>query len=113
MQLYKSNWTRTIAALAILTSTIFVKPAVMPAQEKQNPEITAEDIFALMEMGNVTTATRTERLLKTAPQPVTVITRQQLDAMGAMNIVDALRLVPGMNTRLSPMGYTFGIRSLG
>jgi outer membrane receptor for ferrienterochelin and colicin len=113
MQLFKKDRIITITVLAVLMVAAFSGRTMALAQEKKSPEISVEDIFALMDKGNVTTATKTERLLRTTPQPVTVITRQELDAMGAVNIVDALRLVPGMNTRLSPMGYTFGIRSLG
>jgi iron complex outermembrane receptor protein len=110
MHLYKRNWIATIAALAAFMAVGGLTNAF--AQDKKT-EIKIDDIFALMDKGNVTTGTKSERSLKMQPSPVTVITRQQLDAMGAVNIVDALRLVPGMNTRLSPMGYTFGIRSLG
>src|ERR1051326_1927006 len=98
--------------VAVLLCVVFTGQSIVLAQTKA-PEITTEDIFALVEKGNVTTATKTERLLKTAPLPVTVITRQQLDEIGAATINDALRLVPGMNTHLSPMGQVFGIRSLG
>jgi outer membrane receptor for ferrienterochelin and colicin len=112
MQVHRRNWIATVAAIAMMIGTVLVKPAGVVAQDKR-AEISVDDIFALMDKGKVTTATKSERLLKTTPLPVTVITRQQLDAMGAVNIVDALRLVPGMNTRLTPMGYTFGIRSFG
>ena len=98
--------------VAVLICVAFTRQSIVLSQTKP-PEITTEDIFALVEKGNVTTATKTERLLKTAPLAVTVITRQQLDEIGAVTINDALRLVPGMNTHLSPMGQVFGIRSLG
>jgi outer membrane receptor protein involved in Fe transport len=102
-----------IIVLAALMCVDFGGPTTVLAQGKPPQEISTDDIFVLMNKGSVTTATKTERLLKTAPLAVTVITRQQLDEIGAVTIVDALRLVPGMNTRLSPMGYVFGIRSLG
>jgi outer membrane receptor for ferrienterochelin and colicin len=86
--------------------------ATVRAQSKPGGQITADDIFALVD-GTLSTVTKTERPLKTAPLAVTIITRQQLDAIGAVTIADALRLVPGVNTRWSPMGPVFGIRSLG
>ena len=86
--------------------------ATVRAQSKPAGQITADDIFALVD-GTLSTVTKTERPLKTAPLAVTIITRQQLDAIGAVTIADALRLVPGVNTRWSPMGPVFGVRSLG
>src|ERR1051326_7749227 len=104
--------TARAGVLAILMGVIFAMHIDLMAQTKSQ-EITVDDIFALMEKGDVTTATKTARPLKSTPLAVTVITRQHLDEIGAMTIYDALRLVPGMNTRLSPMGYVVGIRSLG
>jgi iron complex outermembrane receptor protein len=83
------------------------------ASGQDSQEVTLEDIFNLVSEGKVVTATRTERLLKTAPQAVTVITRAQIRDLGASTIGEALRFVPGMNTRLTPMGGVLGIRSLG
>lgn len=70
---------RVIAFLGIL----FIFTSVVIAQEQKQEEVTLEDIFKLVSEGKVVTATRTERLLKTAPQAVTVITRQQIKEMGA------------------------------
>jgi outer membrane receptor for ferrienterochelin and colicins len=100
---------RVIAILGIL----FIFTTVVIAQEQKQEEVTLEDIFNLVSEGKVITATRTERLLKTAPQAVTVITRQQIKEMGASTIGEALRFVPGMNARITPMGGVLGIRSLG
>jgi outer membrane receptor protein involved in Fe transport len=99
---------RLVAFLGIL----FIFSPFVIAQEQQQ-EVTLEDIFSLVSEGKVITATRTERLLKTAPQAVTVITRQQIKELGASTIGEALRFVPGMNTRVTPMGGVLGIRSLG
>lgn len=101
---------RVIAFLGIL----FIFTTFVIAQEEQKQEeVTLEDIFNLVSEGKVITATRTERLLKTAPQAVTVITRQQIKELGASTIGEALRFVPGMNARITPMGGVMGIRSLG
>src|SRR6185503_2640977 len=100
---------RVIAILGIL----FIFTTVVIAQEQKQEEVTLEDIFNLVSEGKVITATRTERLLKTAPQAVTVITRQQIKEMGASTIGEALRFVPGVNARITPMGGVLGIRSLG
>jgi outer membrane receptor protein involved in Fe transport len=105
--------TLRITIIAMLLGIGFGGLPILRAQGKGPKEITTEDIFQLMEKGNVTTATKSERSLKKTPLAVTVITRQQLDETGAVSVIDALRLVPGMNTRLTPMGFAFGIRSLG
>src|SRR5712691_9729144 len=104
---------RFIAILLAALMGIASGNITLLAQGKKQQEITTDDIFQLMEKGNVTTATKSERSLKKTPLAVTVITRQQLDETGAVSVIDALRLVPGMNTRLTPMGFAFGIRSLG
>ena len=91
----------------------FVILIVGSATAQESQEVTLEDIFNLVAEGKVITATRTERLLKTAPQAVTVITRSQIRDLGASTIGEALRFVPGMNARITPMGGVLGIRSLG
>jgi iron complex outermembrane receptor protein len=98
---------KTIATLGFIILLIGTATAQEP------PEVTLEDIFNLVSEGKVVTATRTERLLKTAPQAVTVITRAQIKELGASTIGEALRFVPGMNVRLTPMGGVLGVRSLG
>lgn len=98
---------RVIAVLGVL----FIFSNAVIAQEEQ--EVTLEDIFSLVSEGKVITATRTQRLMKTAPLAVTVITRAQIKDLGASTIGEALRFVPGMNARLTPMGGVLGIRSLG
>jgi iron complex outermembrane receptor protein len=98
---------KTIATLG------FIILLMGTATAQEPPEVTLEDIFNLVSEGKVVTATRTERLLKTAPQAVTVITRAQIKELGASTIGEALRFVPGMNVRLTPMGGVLGVRSLG
>ena len=98
--------------LAVVMLSLLSRGTVR-AQGKPAGQVTTDDIFALVDAGALSTVTKTERPLKTAPLAVTIITRQQLDAIGAVTISDALRLVPGLNTRFSPMGRVLGIRSLG
>jgi iron complex outermembrane receptor protein len=100
------------AQMKVLTvvGILFLIASTAIAQEE---EVTLEDIFNLVSEGKVVTATKTERLLKTAPQAVTVITRKQIDETGASTIGEALRFIPGMNIRMTPMGGVIGTRSLG
>ena len=76
-------------------------------------QVGISDIFAFVSEAKVTTATRTERSLRTVPGSVSVITRQQIEQTGAATVGDVLRLIPGLNARISPMGGVFGVRSFG
>jgi outer membrane receptor protein involved in Fe transport len=93
----------------ILVSLILTAPLAF-AQEEQ---VGVEDIFSLYREGTLTTATKTDRLVRTAPQAVTVITREQIEQSGATSLSEVLRFVPGINARMTPMGSQMGIRSFG
>lgn len=62
----------------------------------------AEEAFQLSEV--VVTATRTERTIKDTPASVEVITRKDMETMGADSVVAALKLA--MNINLSEAGMT-------
>lgn len=62
----------------------------------------AEEAFQLSEV--VVTATRTERAIKDTPASVEVITRKDMETMGADSVVAALKLA--MNINLSEAGMT-------
>lgn len=98
---------RRIAALLMFTWLI------VPNVFCQEESVTVEDIFNLVREGKVVTSTKTERLLRTAPHAVTVITRKQIEESGATSLSEALRFVPGVNARMTPMGSQIGIRSFG
>jgi len=122
------RWTKSTdfsggLVLFVLAANSPVTGAEKEAEESQQPtsqaqqtgqrEVGIEDIFAFISEGGVTTATRTERSLRTVPGAVGVVTRQQIEQMGARTVGDVLRLIPGLNVRLSPMGGVFGVRSVG
>lgn len=92
----------------ILTSLFFLSTAF--AQEEV---ISPENFFEVITEGVATTFTRTERSIRTAPQAVTVITREQIEQSGATTLSEVLRFVPGINSRLTPMGSQVGARSFG
>jgi iron complex outermembrane receptor protein len=98
---------KRIAALLLLTWLI------VPNGFSQQEKVTVEDIFNLVREGKVVTSTKTERLLRTAPHAVSVITRKQIEESGATSLSEALRFVPGVNSRMTPMGSQIGIRSFG
>ena len=94
----------------ILISLFFLSTAF--AQE-EGEVISPENFFEVITEGVATTFTRTERSIRTAPQAVTVITREQIEQSGATNLSEVLRFVPGINSRLTPMGSQVGVRSYG
>ena len=94
-----------------LVLTLWIIPFAIAQEEEE--QVTVEDYFKLVQEGKVITSTKTERLLKTAPHAVTVITRKQIEESGATTLSEVLRVVPGLNARLTPMGGQIGIRSFG
>src|SRR3990172_4408766 len=94
-----------------LVLTLWIIPFAIAQEEEE--QVTVEDYFKLVQEGQVITSTKTERLLKTAPHAVTVITRKQIEESGATTLSEVLRVVPGLNARLTPMGGQSGIRSFG
>ncbi|HZS46584.1 MAG TPA: TonB-dependent receptor [Blastocatellia bacterium] len=72
-----------------------------------------DDIFSVVSDGRSFTAAKTERLVRLSPNAVTVITRRQIEDSGAHSLAELLRLVPGLNYRMTPMGNFYGIRSFG
>lgn len=83
------------------------------AAAADEPTKRLEDIFAVISDGRAMTATKTERLVRLSPSALTVITRRQIEEMGAHSLAEVLRLVPGLNFRMTPMGNFYGIRSFG
>lgn len=81
-----------------------------PGQEKSNG---LEEISAAVSDGRPAPASKTERLARLSPSALTVITRKQIEETGARSIAEVLRLVPGVNYRMTPMGNFYGIRSFG
>src|SRR3954454_1735141 len=65
------------------------------------------------EQPTVEAATKTEIPISKAPASVTVITAKQISESAAHNVVDALRLVAGVNVRWNPMVATVDIRGFG
>jgi len=81
-----------------------------PAQKDSG---SLEDISAAVLDGKPTKAPKTDRLARLSSSALTIITRKQIEETGAGSIAEVLRLVPGVNYRMTPMGNFFGIRSFG
>ena len=83
---------------------------VSTAQELEDSFLTEGDFFN--EMPVVLTATRLKQSKKNAPTATTIIDREMIDASGFTEIVDLLRLAPGMlvnseSGNLASAGYQF------
>ncbi len=66
----------------------------------------------LTEIPNVLSVTRQEQKVTDAPSSVTIITRDMIEALGAANLAEVMRLVPGFQVFYSN-GLTFGVTSHG
>ena len=82
------------------------------AQKKEDQK-GLDDIFSVVSDGRAFSASKTGRLARVSPNAVTVITRKQIEESGAHSLGELLRLVPGLNYRMTPMGAFYGIRSFG
>jgi iron complex outermembrane receptor protein len=80
---------------------ILIFPSLVPAQDQ---ELELEMFFASEE--TVTSAARHEQEIGMSPSAVTVITREDIEAFGAVNLPDLLRLVPGMDVLMTTPEYT-------
>lgn len=92
----KDDLLAMINTYSLLTSLvllqIFAKPSF--AQESFTEQLTEDDFFN--DIPVVLTATKLKQSKKNSPTATTVIDREMIDASGFTNIVDLLRLAPGM-----------------
>lgn len=88
-----SAWrsTRSLAPLSALSLSL-ASPLVLANEDFS--DFTEADLFA--DIPEVISATRLPQRLTETPASITIIDREQIDASGATQIVDLLRLVPGM-----------------
>lgn len=75
----------------------------MSASSIASKNESSEDLFAEEELPIVLSATRLRQSQLETPAAVSIIDRTQIEASGARTVVEALRLVPGMN-----IGYSRG-----
>ncbi len=69
-----------------------------PAEEAQAVEVqAAESAQQVQTRDVVVTASRTEQLIKDTPASVEVVTREDIEKMGAENLAQALKLATGIN----------------
>lgn len=95
----------TLAVITALMNTSYVGVAAAEAADSQQgvEQVQTRDV--------VVTASRTEQLVKEAPAAVEVITREDLDKMGAENLAQALQLAIGIDVSENGMvGNSVAIR---
>ncbi len=100
---YKS----TLITLSIITQIL---PKIALAQESTTSQLTESDFFN--DFPVVLTATRLKQSKNNSPTATTIIDREMIDASGFTDIVDLLRLAPGMlvnydSGHIGNAGYQF------
>ena len=101
----KKKYFLTLAVATALLNTGYTGIAFAEEAESpvQNEQIQTRDV--------VVTASRTEQLVKEAPSAVEVVTREDLDKMGAETLAQALQLAVGIDVSENGMvGNTVSIR---
>lgn len=94
--------------LAVITALMNTSYAGVAAAEEADSQQGVEQVQT---RDVVVTASRTEQLVKEAPAAVEVITREDLDKMGAENLVQALQLAIGIDVSENGMvGNSVAIR---
>lgn len=94
--------------LAVITALINTGYAGVAAAEEADSQQAVEQVQT---RDVVVTASRTEQLVKEAPAAVEVITREDLDKMGAENLAQALQLAIGIDVSENGMvGNSVAIR---
>ncbi|MEW6599341.1 MAG: TonB-dependent receptor [Nitrospirota bacterium] len=66
---------------------------------------TAEELLMFFEEEELVIATRHETPVRKAPAIATVITDKEIRDMGARNLVDVLKMVPGLGVSISEQGF--------
>lgn len=81
----------TLAVITALMNTSYAGVAAAEAADSQQAveQVQTRDV--------VVTASRTEQLVKEAPAAVEVVTRDDIDKMGAENLAQALKLAAGIS----------------
>jgi len=80
--------------LAVITALMNTSYAGVAAAEEADSQQGVEQVQT---RDVVVTASRTEQLVKEAPAAVEVVTRDDIDKMGAENLAQALKLAAGIN----------------
>ncbi len=76
-------------------------------------EIEVEDLFDMVSRRTITTTTLSSIPVSKTPGTVSMITNKEIRDYGAATLDEAIALLPGVDTRMTPMGYQNRIRGFG
>ncbi len=99
MSIAKMKWQpallagRNMSRAVLVVTTLIMTVSVPPARAAEPPVLSEEEFLA--ELPVVLTASRLAQPQAEAPASVSVIDRQMIEASGARNLSEVLRLVPG------------------
>ena len=88
--------TRAIQSLPILVGIALIALPWLPAEGAQTSDLTQKSLEDLMSI-EVTSVSKKEQKTSQAAAAVFVISREDIDHSGALNIPDLLRMVPGLD----------------
>lgn len=83
-----------------------------PQDKNKQPSLIAAQELTFGEL-SVDLAVGMNSPINPAPGSVSIISQRQIEESGAIHFFDLLRIVPGLNLRMTPMGWSFGIHSFG
>ncbi len=96
-----------LTVLCVLAGLCFSATAQAQDQDARYFDLTIEELM------HISVATRDKREINKAPSVVTLITAKEIKNMGARDLRDVLRFVPGFQVGISGLGYTtFGVRGI-
>jgi iron complex outermembrane receptor protein len=103
---FRGPWWRR-AGLGLALASLALAAGEEPGQDLQ--QMSLEEILKV----KLTVATRTETTVDEAPSVVSVITAEDIRRMGARDLRDVIRTVPGFELGVRNLGYTeFGLRGI-
>jgi len=101
-----------ILVLIGLTICLFPTHAQVPTDSTDFKYLISLDIEQILNT-KVNIATKTEQTMEQAPSVVTVVTQQEIQNMGARELIDVLQMVPGFEvTRNSTGSILIGVRGV-
>ncbi|WP_207682497.1 TonB-dependent receptor plug domain-containing protein [Desulfonema magnum] len=98
--------------MLVIMMTVSLVPGSGSAADN-TPKFEDELAFYALEERMMTTATKTKKTLRQAPAIATVITGDEIRSMGARNLTDVLKTVPGFGVSINETGWQmFEVRGI-
>ncbi|MDD2851076.1 MAG: TonB-dependent receptor [Desulfuromonadaceae bacterium] len=105
--------------VGLLGSGTALAADTVPLESKQNAiatSSTAQDLLLFMEEQDLVTATKRHTTVRKAPAVATIIDADEIRNMGARNLLDVLKMVPGLGISINEIGANMievrGIRTV-